>query len=112
MSSKTNAMTISVIFNAPSLKRNEYFLIMENINENLKVLSEQLGDVERAEIKLYDTMEDGTQNDKAASINIKLENESLMEYRVAGTWDKAIADVFHSLTDSGVVKNLDLNVIF
>jgi hypothetical protein len=112
MSSKSNAMTISVIFNAPSLKSNEYFLIMENINENLKVLSEQLGNVERAEIKLYDTMEDGTKNDKAASINIKLENESLMEYRIAGSWDKAIADIFHNLTDSGIVRNLDRNLIF
>ena len=112
MSSKSSAMTISVIFNTPSLKRNEYFLILENINENLKVLSEQLGNVESAEIKLYDTMEDETQNDKAASINIKLENESLMEYRIAGSWEKAISDVFHSLAPIGIIRNLEPNLIF
>jgi hypothetical protein len=97
MSSKSSAMTISIVFNAPSLKKSEYFLIMENINQNLKVSTEQLGDIESAEIKLYDTVEDEIQNDKAASLNIKMKRESFMEYRVACSWDKVIADIFHSL---------------
>jgi hypothetical protein len=105
-------MNLHIIFNAPSLTRNEYFSIMKSINENLKALTEQFGDMENAEIKLYDTMEDNTHNDKAALISIKFENENFIEYRVAGKWDELIIDVFQSLTGESIIKNPDLHLVY
>jgi hypothetical protein len=94
-------MNVSVLFNTPFLKRNEYFSIMKNINEKMEELERQFGNIEIAEIKLYDTIEDNTHNNKALLISIKLENESLVEYRVSGSWDNVITDAFNGLTVTG-----------
>ncbi len=105
-------MNISINFKTPFLKRNEYFSIMKNINENLKSLSDQMGKIESAQIKLFDTMEDNVHNNKAVLISIKFEKESLIEYRVAAGWNEVIEDIFHSLITKEIIKNLDLHLVY
>jgi hypothetical protein len=99
-------MNLNIIFNAPSLERNKCFSIIQDVNDHLKELSVQLGKIESAEIKLYDTMEDHTYNNKAALITIKFESEYFIEYKVAGRWDKVITDAFHGLMAKGIIRNL------
>jgi hypothetical protein len=90
-------MNTNIIFKTPSLKRGEYFSIIKDINTNLEELTEHLGDLESAEIKLYDTIEDNRYNNKAALINIKFEKDNFMQYHIANKWDKLIIDVFQRL---------------
>jgi hypothetical protein len=99
-------MNISIIFNAPSLEKNEHFIIMQNITDHLKELSEQLGNIESVEMKLYDTMEDHNHNNKAVLMSVKFRKETYTEYQVADRWDKVIIDAFHSLMAKGILRNL------
>jgi hypothetical protein len=105
ISIKVSVMHINIIFNTPSLERNECFLIIENINKNLKAVATQFGNIENAEIKLYDTMEDNTYNNKAALLSIKFEKESFIKYQVADNWEKIIAGVFHSIKATGAARS-------
>jgi hypothetical protein len=107
---KLSQMNININFQAPSLKRNEYFSIFKDINEHLKELEGQFGNIKSVEIKLYDTMADNTNNDKALMANIKFENESFTEYRISNRWDKVISDVFYNLKLKNVIRNIKLNL--
>jgi len=101
-------MNINVTSNAPSLKKEEYFLVIKNINEQLETLAEYFGDIESVEIKLYDTMVDNKKNDKAVFFSINLENELYIKYQIADKWNDVINDIFRSLIDTIEIKNLDL----
>jgi hypothetical protein len=83
---------------------------MKDINEHLKELEQQFGNIESVEIKLYDTMEDISNNNKALVANIKFKKESFIEYRVSNRWDKAISDVFYNLKLKNLIRNIKLNL--
>lgn len=90
-------MNLNFIINAPSVTTSLYYSLLEKMVNSLKKISDRFGNVESAELQLYETFEDENMNDKVAILTINCHDKLLTHYSLSKNWEDAVLTAFDSV---------------
>jgi hypothetical protein len=67
------------------------------MTSKLKQIQEEFGNIDSAELELYETYKDESEKDKVALLKLSLHNIIISGYSISKRWEDALLDAFDTL---------------
>ncbi|MDI3322633.1 hypothetical protein [Pinibacter soli] len=99
-------MNFNFVTKTSAIDNAGYYSLLRKMTSKLKQIQEEFGNIDSAELELYETYKDESEKDKVALLKLSLHNIIISGYSISKRWEDALLDAFDTLRSKMEGKQL------